>query len=87
MQPGEQPRDASFPRASAPAGVLVMRPLGELRKHPAYTELNLSVSSTQLAALEDWPCPLNPYPMTECIPVVVVAVEKWKAAFRFPAFP
>lgn len=53
MQPGEQPRDASFPRASAPAGVLVMRPLGELRKHPAYTELNLSVSSTQLAALED----------------------------------
>jgi hypothetical protein len=30
-----------------------MRPVGELRKHPAYTELNLAVSPAQLAAIQE----------------------------------
>ncbi len=53
MQPGKQSSDASLPRASAPAGILVMRPLNELRKHQAYIELNLMVSAGQLTALEN----------------------------------
>jgi hypothetical protein len=53
MQPGEQSRDALLPTASAPAGVIVMHPLKELRKHPAYKDLDLTVSAAQLAALQD----------------------------------
>ena len=53
MQPGEQSREVSLPRASAPAGVLVMRPLNELRKHPAYSDLRLTVSSVQLTAVQN----------------------------------
>jgi hypothetical protein len=30
-----------------------MRPLNELRKHPAYTDLNLTVSSVQLTAVQN----------------------------------
>jgi hypothetical protein len=54
MQPGEKSRDVFLPTANAPAGVIVMRPLKELRKHPAYTKLNLTVSPAQLTALQDF---------------------------------
>jgi hypothetical protein len=53
MQPVEQLQSgkASLPRC--PAGVLVMRPLNELRKHPAYSDLSLTVSLVQLTAIQN----------------------------------
>lgn len=53
MQLGDQLSGASTPQVSRSAGVLVERPVSELREHPTYTDLQLTVCPAQLAAIQD----------------------------------